>query len=216
MMRIIALTGPKGCGKDTAAQCLFNQNTVFRKNLFRQAPMAEGVKNICTDFFGWDTTQMSEMSFKETPIPFWPGREPLEPRWPMMDIANYLRDRFGGAIHAERWAMHAKNATNWRAHVVTDMRFPEELATFVREGGNEFLPLYIERPEAEAALSRKQAEGDAMALNPSEAHYATMRACAEEHGIVVLNDGSVEHLWGQVLTAVKLKYKHWQYWDGVK
>ena len=80
-MRIIAFCGPKGCGKDTAAKVLFEKNEyrdIYNtgKRLFRHSPMAEGVKNVCEDFFGWDMYDMSRMDFKETPIEYWPGGPP--------------------------------------------------------------------------------------------------------------------------------------------
>lgn len=213
-MRIIALCGPKGCGKDSAAKALYNQNQVRSEMLFRHAPMAEGVKNICEDFFGWTHTEMADMDFKETPREFWPGREPLEPRWPMMEIANYMRDFLGGEVHAERWAMHAKKFhSDWACQVVPDMRFPEELATFDREATTGFLPVYVFRPEAEEALSKKRAAGDGMANNQSESHYEMLYQYCKENGVVIPNDRDLNYLHQGILTAVKIGFTHWQYWQ---
>lgn len=214
-MRIIAFTGPKGSGKDTAAKCLFKHNAGHGKKLFRHAPMAEGVKNICEDFFGWDMYDMSRMEFKETPRALWEGGPVMAPRWPMMDIANWMRDRFGGGVHAARWAMHAGDFDNaqWGAHVTTDLRFPEEVDVFESNGKADFLPIYVERAEAEEALAAKQNVGDAMALNASESHYTFLREYCEKYGAVVSNNTSIGNLHAQVNTVVKVRLGYWGYWD---
>lgn len=220
-MRIIAFCGPKGCGKDTAAKTLFEKNQSNYGKFFRHSPMAEGVKNVCEDFFGWDMYDMSRMDFKETPIPYWPGGPVLEPRWAMMDIANWLRDKYGGAIHAARWAMHAQNEDisvnieGWTSHVTTDMRFPEEVGIFEQYGGVEFLPIYIERTEAEEILATKQASGDKMALNASESHYPFLREYCRLKGAIVQNNGGVHQLHNEVMQVVKNKFGHWSTWKVV-
>lgn len=212
-MRLIAFCGPKSCGKDTAAKKLFTLNDERGQHLFRRAPMAEGVKNICHDFFGWSYDSMDEMEFKETKREWWPNGPVLEPRWAMMDIANWLRDKYGGEIHAERWAHHTLQIyAYWGAHVVTDMRFPEELQVFERVGGSGFLPIYVERPEAEEALTTKQQAGDQMALNPSEAHYTMLRQYCKDNGAVIHNNRTIEHLHAEVASVVCNKFTHWQYW----
>lgn len=212
-MRVIAFCGPKGCGKDTAAKCLTKINRGERKKIFRQAPMAQGVKNICSDFFGWTPDSMNDMAFKETPIEWWPAGPVLEPRWAMMDIANWLRDKYGGEIHAERWARHCEASSHWGAHVVTDMRFPEEVNVFKRY---DFFPIYVEREEAEEALHEKQKAGDGMALNASESHYAVLRDLCERQGIVIPNNGEIYNLHNEVLAAVTNKFGHWKYWSGMQ
>ena len=221
-MRIIAFCGPKSSGKDTAAKTLFRHNEGYRKELFLHCPMAEGVKNICSDFFGWSFEQMQDFDFKETPIELWPNGPVMAARWPMMDIANWLRDKYGGAIHAERWArrvsqaeeakLNSRDGTGWGAYVTTDLRFPEELDTFQRIADNNLLVIYVERATSESALAEKQQAGDAMALNPSEAHYAMLKEYAQTHGVVIHNNQHIENLSNEVNNAVKNFFGHWQYW----
>ncbi len=208
-IKVIAFCGPKGCGKDTAASFLLDMNAAYGKNLFRKAPMAEGVKNICRDFFGWLPEEMDDFTFKETPRPLWEGGLAIEPRWPMMDVANWLRDKYGGDIHARRWAQHTRNNAHWGAHVVTDMRFPEELEVLSQF---DFFPIYIDRPAAEEALGAKQRAGDSMANNPSETHYAFLRQYAEAHGAVISNDGPTYKLQNNVLMRTGTRFEHWHYW----
>ncbi len=210
-MRIIAFCGPKMSGKDTAAEGLFKQNKGDTGFYFRKASFAAGVKGICLDFFHWSFDQMDDGEFKETPIPYWPGGPVMEPRWAMMDIANFLRDKYGPDVHAQRWEadciLHDRVGT---AHVCTDLRFPNELE-YMRK--HDALVIYIERPGAEEKLANAQATGDSMALNPSEQHYAILRAYAEQHGVVIHNDEGIPHLQGKVQACVTNRLGHWTYWE---
>lgn len=209
-MRVIAFSGPKTCGKDTAAKCLFKHNTGDGRNYFHHLQMAGGVKGICREMFGYTTAQMEDAVLKETPTETWPH---LEPRWPMMDIANWLRDKYGNDVHCRRWERLANTLEDWGAIVVTDLRFPEELEMFSRLGA---LVIYVERSEAEKALASKQAAGDAKALNPSEAHYALIKAYAQEHGAVINNDASIHNLHNNVNSAVRMRFGHWSHWGAPK
>lgn len=204
-LRIVALCGPKYSGKDTAAKGLFAINTGESKNLFRRTPMAEGVKNIVHDMFGIPHEVMEDPVLKE--LIYTPAN--IIPRWPMMDIANWLRDKYGGDIHARRWERIALASESWGAHVITDLRFPEEVEMVRRHEG---LILYVQRPAAEEALAQSQQSGDAMALNQSESHYEMLQ---READAVLLNDTTISNLHGQVQTAVKLKFEHWKFWGDI-
>ncbi len=196
--RIIAFSGPKFSGKDTAASILLRQAG------FVKMPFAGGVKNTCHDFFGWDYEDMEKFSFKETPTDDFPF---IMPRWPMMDIANWLRDKYGGDIHVRRNArlidqMHMSNKRAW-AYVITDWRFPEETEWLNKAGA---LKIYIDRPSAEASLTVAQDSGDAMALNPSEMNYAETRANAD---VVLANDREIYNLQNNVMSTVRSRFGYW-------
>ena len=222
-MRIVAFSGPKYCGKDTAAKILFRQNDRYHKNLFRRAPMAEGVKNICREAFGYTDYELEDPKGKETKTDFFPF---VEPRWPMMDVANFMRDKYGGDIWVQRWERVALqneytpegeakcagetfdewDARGWACHVMTDLRFPEELEMLQRHNA---CIIYIHRSEAEENLSSKQGAGDAMALNPSEAHYKLIR---ENATYTIYNDQEIHNLHNEVLSCVRNHYGYWDHW----
>lgn len=208
-MRVIAFTGPKTCGKDTAAKALFRQNLGNVNQFFRKAQFASGVKTVCHDFFGWSYEEMEDAIFKETPVPLWKDGPEIEPRWPMMDIANWMRDKYGRDIHAIRWErIAAQHHFHWGAEVITDLRFPDEELPAIRRYDS--LVIYIERKEAEEQLASAQAAGDAKALNPSEMHYARLR---EEADVILANNGSKSDLNAQVMNLVRAKFGHWRYWS---
>jgi dephospho-CoA kinase len=210
-MRIIAFTGPKLSGKDTAAKCLFKHNIGDRRQYFRKAMFAQGVKNYANDYFGWTPEQMDGPVFKESQIALWEGGPVIEPRWFMMDEANGLRDRYHREIHARRWERHCNLNPEWGAHVATDLRFPDEEVPAIRRAGTTgSLIIYIQRDEAEAALKGAQEAGDAKALNPSEIHYARLKELAD---IVITNNAQIHDLHNAVNSAVHLKFGHWVHWN---
>jgi hypothetical protein len=212
-MRIVAFSGPKYCGKDTAAKGLFQINQGLKKNLFRRAPMAEGVKNICREAFGYTDYEIEDPVGKETKTDFFPY---IEPRWPMMDIANFLRDKYSGLIWVHRWERVALESNvqitdgepsgGWACHVMTDLRFPEELEMLKHYGA---CIIYVHRAEAEDQLKLKRGSGNAMALNVSESHYDLIRENATH---TIYNDGTIAQLHGEVLGAVRQHYGFWGEW----
>lgn len=208
-MRVIAFTGPKTCGKDTAAKCLFKHNYGDRRQYFLKKGFAEGVKNYSADFFGWTHEQMDDPVFKETPIALWEGGPVIEPRWFMMDEANGLRDRYHPEIHARRWERHIKREEgHWGAIVIPDLRFPDEELPAIRRQ-KVSLVVYIHRDEAEEKLALAQANMDPKALNASEAHYKRLRAEAD---IVLTNNGAIHELHNAVNQAVHVHFGHWINW----
>lgn len=206
-MRIIAFTGPKTCGKDTAAAGLLNLRTDDDLlSCFRRENFAFGVKTICHDVFGWDFNDMDDPVFKETMRTEWPY---CMPRQPMMDIANWMRDKYGPDVWVKTLEQRLKayaHTKDYIAIVTTDLRFPNELDWLKRQDA---LIIYVERPEAEMSLTRAKAEGDPIALNPSESFYHEMRIGSNA---LVRNDGTIPQLHGQVLSLVQEKFGHWKYW----
>lgn len=206
--RIIALSGPKNSGKDTLAKALFKQNATY-PNTFRRAPFAgtanppTGVKGVCSIMFGYTEEHTENPVLKETPTEAWPF---LPPRVPMMDIANTLRDMYGGDVHVQAWERRRQAAHQWLAHVITDHRFPEELEYLKGVGA---LIIYIQRDEAEAALQQKIAQGDRMAQNVSESHYAVIKQNAD---YVLENNGGVAEAANQLVSIVRKTYGHWSLW----
>lgn len=222
-MRVIAFCGPKESGKDTAAKCLFKHNEGYGLPLFRKAMFAAGVKNEGTDYFGWTEEQMDDPVFKETPIELWPGGPVMEPRWFMMDEANHKRDKIHREIHARRWERHCKIHYRWGAHVVTDLRFPDEEIPAIRRAGSlapgminmhedrrfKSLIIYISRQEAEEKLRAAKEAGDSKALNPSEAYYDRL---VREADFIIPNNGTIHELNNAVNGIVHNTFGHWKYW----
>jgi hypothetical protein len=105
-MRVIVFTGPKTCGKDTAARFLLARNSLFKANLFEQHNFADPLKNACGAIFGFSQTEMTEMPFKEQPLQRWPFGIPREH---VIKVAKMFRTFYGGDIFARRWEEIIKN-----------------------------------------------------------------------------------------------------------
>lgn len=211
-LRIIGLTGPKTCGKDTAAEGLLRLNEGRQLNLFRRRQMAGPAKALASRAFGYPVEWNDDQELKEKPLETWPF---ICPRQLTIDVANWYRHKYGGDVWAnafEREALREIEEGSWEHYgvqVMPDLRFPEEPAMMAR---HQSLIIYIQRDEAEKALAEKQAAGDVMANNVSESHYAHMRAIANA---VVDNNGTKEHMWGQLYAIINNAWGHWKFWEDI-
>lgn len=226
-VRMIAFSGPKYSGKDTAAKVLFAQNDKYHNTFWRhpfagdaEPGLLRGVKGICALAFGYTPEMIEDPVLKEVPTETWPF---IEPRFPMMDIANWMRDKYGGDIWCRA---HERNINpNYKAQVITDHRFPEEIEYLESWGMApnycEALTLYIQRDEAEEALKAAQKSGSVMANNPSEMFYDKIKERAglnsldnvHPQTVIIDNNGTIEQLHGQVLAAVRNHFGFWGHWE---
>lgn len=204
-MRIIALTGPKGCGKDTIAKGLFKNNR--DKEYFRQIQVAAGAKGAAMALHGLMSDQLEDPALKETPLDRFPY---LCPRQLTIDLANWARDTYGAQIHALNAEREMLEYSGVGCFVITDMRFPEELDMLRRNNG---ILVYVDRAVAEEALALKQNGGDVMANNVSESHYALM---LREADIVLDNNGTIAQAHGLIQSIVTTTYGYWGYWPDVE
>jgi hypothetical protein len=206
----VAFCGPKYCGKDTAARTLLDLNQERKPGeyyIFRRAPVAEGIKNVLREMFGWDDSIIEDPIAKEKDIELYPGGPVMAPRWPMMDGANWMRDKWGPAVHAKRWERVSLQRDHPpMCHVITDMRFPEEVDM---TEDHDTLRIYIERAEAEAKIAEAKKAGDAMALNRSESHFDMLRRRAH---IILPNNGEIYQLRNEVHAAVNNRFGYWGHW----
>src|ERR1700748_2579418 len=74
--RIIALCGPKGSGKSTAAQYLLARNSIAGVDLFVHHPFAKQLKMACGDIFGLTHEEMNDPDLKEVELTRWPFKKP--------------------------------------------------------------------------------------------------------------------------------------------
>jgi adenylate kinase family enzyme len=121
MTTVVALTGTKGAGKDTAAEELV-QNQSFTKIKF-----ADGLKAMISAYltmYGYDSARVERMiegDLKETPDDAWCGRST---RFAMQTLGT----EWGRIIIGPKlWTnLFKKRATDLGRVVVTDLRFVNE------------------------------------------------------------------------------------------
>lgn len=202
-MKIVAFTGPKGCGKDTAAEYLIRRNDHDQRFHFEKNAFASTVKTVCHDVFGFRYEDMENLAAKEAQLTDWPY-ETI--RIHLQDVANWFRDRYGGDVWVRAWQARAARSQA-SCQVITDLRFPEELEMIQAAGGK---VIYVHRDAAEEALTQAQSAGDKMASNVSEQHYDLLRSNAD---YVVYNNGSIPNLFSEIDVALFDAFSYRESWN---
>lgn len=202
-MRVIAFTGPKTCGKDTAAKYLLARNSLLKANLFEQVNYADTLKNACSAIFALSPAEMNEMPFKEQEIDRWPFGVPREH---LIRVAQMFRTFYGGDIFVKAWSRRAK-LSKARCLIVTDLRHTEELDDL---NDLKAIIVYVQNDKAEALLKSLQRVGDMAANDASEASYELMRNSAD---VIITNNGSIADLHKQVSEVALRLLGDWTLWD---
>lgn len=120
-MRIIAFTGPKGCGKSTAAKHLMKEHG-FERHYFAKA-LKEMIKCL-----GLDERHVNG-DLKEVPCEELCGQTP---RFAMQTIGTEWGREI---IHSQLWVNAWKNTLPECNVVCDDLRFPNELETLKEKDG---------------------------------------------------------------------------------
>lgn len=125
---IVGLVGLIGSGKDTAADFLVNQFN------FKRESFAGHLKDIVSIVFNWDRELLegrtaSSRQWREQADPWWSNRLgfTVTPRWVLQYWGtDVLRNHF----HNDIWiaSLEKKLSVNTRDIVITDCRFPNEIA----------------------------------------------------------------------------------------
>ncbi len=121
-MKVIALTGWSGSGKDTLAEILSRQGCA-------RFAFAEPLKDTASELFGfprdWADTQEGKRKLWRV------GYSEKTIRDILLDFAKLDRERFGDDIYALETIEKFQSVEPWRTIVVTDLRFPVELEALI-------------------------------------------------------------------------------------
>lgn len=129
-MRLIGLTGPAGCGKDTVAGHL------VAKHGYIKLSFAEPIKDALCAMFGWAPDRLLDREWKETVLPLY-GKSPRQ-------LMQTLGTEWGrNLIHPELWMLilqerivALEQSCVFRGAVISDVRFENE-ASMIREQGGD-------------------------------------------------------------------------------
>ncbi len=117
-MKVIALTGWSGSGKDTLATILAYQGCA-------RFAFAEPLKDVASQLFGfprdWADTQEGKRTLWRV------GYNTKTVRDILLDFAKLDRERFGDDIYARETIQKFANVDPNRTIVITDLRYPVEL-----------------------------------------------------------------------------------------
>lgn len=180
-IKLIGISGRKRSGKDTIGSFL------EREHGFTIDYFAKPLKTAVRDIFHW-TKEHTDGDLKEVVDPFWG----LSPRVVMQRFGTEV----GRQIDADVWAkslqlrMQQGLGSGHVKYVVTDLRFPNEMAMLRGLGG---VVWRVNRPSL----------GEPGDLHPSE----TALDYVTDWDAIIVNDGSFEDLYikvEQALAASKL------------
>lgn len=209
---IIGICGFIGAGKDTIADYLVNFHG------FRRESFASSLKDAVAQVFGWDrtllegrTTQARE--WREQVDPWWSerlGMPNLTPRWILQQWGTEVCRR---AFHDDIWIAALENKLRHsRDHIViSDCRFPNEIAAIKNSGGQ--VVRVVRGPEPawySAAVSVNRGPNGNSSWSLSKKRLASLAIHASETAWVghqfdqVLdNNGSLDHLYQQVIGLIQ-------------
>jgi hypothetical protein len=133
---IIGIAGFQGSGKDTIADYLQNFHG------FKRDSFAATLKDAVAAVFGWDRELLEgrtteSRAWRETVDPWWADRLNMPNLTPRLVLQKWGTEVARQAWHDDTWIASLENKLN-KSHndiVITDVRFPNEIAAVKRAGG---------------------------------------------------------------------------------
>lgn len=214
---IIGICGFIGSGKDTVADYLVNFHG------FRRDSFAATLKDAVSNVFGWDRDLLEgrtteARAWREQVDTWWAERlsiPNLTPRWVLQQWGTEVCRR---AFHDDIWIASLENKVrNSQSDIViSDCRFPNEIASIKRAGGK---VIWIQRgalPEwYTCALIDNKTSGKHSVESKEKKHlgmkyqYPTVHASewawiGTQFDAEIDNNGSIEDLYQQIKNLVQL------------
>ena len=196
-MRIIGLCGQQGSGKDTVGALLAEHGG------FCVRSFGARLKDVVAAIFGWDRALLEgrtaeSRAWRERVDPWWAARmgdDELTPRKVLQGVGtDAMREHF----HAEVWIAALEREVRDMGEdacvVITDCRFPNEIDTVKRMGGEIWM---VTRGALPAWWARAAAGKEVPGVHASET--AWVAPCLSGNDTVhIPNDGTLEDLAAQV------------------
>jgi hypothetical protein len=201
---IIGICGFIGSGKDTIADYLVN----FHE--FRRDSFAGTLKDAVAAVFGWDrellegrTKQARE--WREQVDPWWAERlnmPNLTPRWVLQYWGTEVCRR---AFHDDIWiaSLEHKLQSTKDNIVISDCRFPNEIASIRRAGGQVIWVRRGELPEwYDLAVESNLGEFDHMKTAYPDVHVSETAWVGTKFDAVIENNSTIDSLYNSVKSLV--------------
>jgi len=202
---IIGVCGFIGSGKDTIADYLTNFHG------FRRESFANSLKDAVAQVFGWDRTMLEGRTkqareWREQVDPWWAERlnmPDLTPRWVLQYWGTEVCRK---AFHDDIWIASLENKLRNSKDdiVISDCRFPNEIASIKKAGGRVIwvkrgpLPYWYES----AVAANQQVQSAVAYLQAQGVHVSETAWVGTEFDAVIDNNGSIEDLYNQVKSLV--------------
>jgi hypothetical protein len=205
MIMIIGICGLIGSGKDTIADYLVN----FHE--YRRESFANTLKDACASVFGWDRTMLEGRTkeareWREQVDPWWAARldmPTLTPRWVLQYWGTEVCRK---GFHDDIWIASLENKlrNSKDSVVISDCRFPNEIASIRNAGGK---IVWVRRGQLpdwyEIAISANQGQNYAIQqLKQMKIHASETSWIGTEFDFVIDNDGSINDLYRQTESLI--------------
>lgn len=203
---IIGISGFIGSGKDTAANYLVGFHG------FRRDSFAGALKDAVAAVFGWDRELLEGLTpearhWREQQDPWWTNRlgMAITPRWILQYWGTEVC-RHG--FHDDIWIAALENRLSRRTDhtVISDVRFPNEIQSIKRAGGQ---IIWVQRGELpwwyDIAVHANSGKMEAQQVLKSHNIHASETAwVGTEFDHVIDNNGSVESLYSSLKNLVQV------------
>jgi hypothetical protein len=204
---IIGVCGFIGSGKDTVADYLVNLHH------FRRESFANTLKDAVSAVFGWDRTMLEGRTkqareWREQVDPWWAERlgiPHLTPRW---ILQNWGTEVCRKGFHDDIWIASLENKLRASTDdiVISDCRFPNEIAAIKKAGGRVVRVVRGPEPEwydAAASLNRGPNSNSNWALSGRKLEQLGIHASetawvGTRFDAVLDNNSTLEDLYQQV------------------
>ena len=202
---IIGICGFIGSGKDTVADYLVN----FHE--FRRESFASTLKDAVANVFGWDRTMLegrtkAAREWREQVDPWWAERldmPTLTPRWVLQYWGTEVCRK---GFHDDIWIASLENKIrNSKDNVViSDCRFPNEIASIKNAGGQ---IIWVQRGELpdwyDVAIDANRGMNVAInELKMRKIHASETAWVGTEFDAILDNNGSIDDLYSQTKLIV--------------
>jgi hypothetical protein len=209
---IVGFVGFIGSGKDTAADYLVNFHG------FRRDSFANTLKDAVAAVFGWDRTLLEGRTkeareWREQVDPWWSkrlGMPELTPRWVLQYWGTEVCRK---GFHDDIWIASVENKMRKTGDniVISDVRFPNEIAAIHNAGG---IVIRIKRgPEPkwyDAAVSANRGPNGNATWSLSRQKLEKLKIHASETAWVggdidhtIFNDSTIDELFSQIRNLVE-------------
>lgn len=198
---IIGVCGLIGSGKDTIADYLVNVHQ------FRRDSFAASLKDAVSAVFGWDRDMLegrtrSSREWREQVDGWWAHRlnmPHLTPRWVLQNWGTEVCRR---GFHEDIWVASAENRLRNSPDdvVISDCRFPNEVAALRRAGG---IVIRVVRGDAPVWWGDAVANNDLMPQLYPQVHASEWAWAATNFDRVIPNHGTLDELYAQINDLVQ-------------
>ena len=198
---IIGILGSIGSGKNTVADELVKEYN------FQPLSMADGLKSALSVIFGWEKELLDGITkesreWRERVDPWWASRLNMPDLTPRKMLQFWGTELVRNHFHDDTWVASMERrlvGTNSNV-VISDVRFPNEIAAIRRAGGKLIkvqrgaLPLWYSTAIEDVRLGNIIGPASSMSILYPTVHYSEWAWVDEIVDYDILNNGSLEDL----------------------